>query len=123
MKSNKFWISILGGVILVCTITMLLLNKTTANVVRIFQEGTQIERLDLSAVTEPYSIAVENESGTNTISVEKGRIRVSEANCPDGLCVRQGWISGGAMPIVCLPHQLIIKFDSDTTNELDAVVG
>ena len=102
---------------------MLLLNKTSANVVRIFQEGVQIERLDLSAVTEPYSFTVESGLGINIISVEKGRIRISEANCPDGLCVRQGWISGGAMPIVCLPHQLIIQPDSDNTKELDAIVG
>ena len=123
MKSNRFWVAVLGGVILISIVAMLLLNKTSANVVRIFQEGVQIEQLDLLAVTEPYSFTVESGPGINIISVEKGRIRISEANCPDGLCVRQGWISGGAMPIVCLPHQLIIQFDSDNTQGLDAIVG
>jgi hypothetical protein len=123
LKSNRFWIAILGAIILISITAMMLINKTSANVVRIFQESVQIERLDLSTVAEPYSITVESGSGINIISVEKGRIRISEANCPDGLCVRQGWISGGAMPIVCLPHKLIIQFDSDNTQRLDAIVG
>ena len=38
-----------------------------------------------------------------------GRIRVASANCPDQVCVRQGWISDASVPIVCLPHQVIIQ--------------
>ena len=47
--------------------------------------------------------------GTNRIVVEPGRICVSEANCPDGICISQGWLSDQDVPIVCLPHRLIIK--------------
>ena len=46
--------------------------------------------------------------GSNTILVEQGRIRVIEANCPDQVCVRQGAISGGYVPIACVPHGLVI---------------
>ena len=123
LKSNRFWIAVLGGVILVSIATMLMLRKAPANVARIFQEGAQIKRLDLSAVTEPYSFTVESGAGINIIAVENGRIRVLEADCPDGLCVRQGWISSGSMPIVCLPHELIIQLDNGNSQELDAVVG
>ena len=47
--------------------------------------------------------------GTNTVQVEPGRIRVSAADCPDQVCVHQGWISTGVVPIVCLPHQIVIE--------------
>ena len=110
-------------VVLVSIVAMLLIGQTSTSVVYIFRNGVQIERLHLSAVTEPYSFPVESGSEINIIEVENGRIRIAEANCPDGLCVRQGWISGGAIPIVCLPHQLIIRFDSDKSQELDAIVG
>ena len=76
---------------------------------RITRDGILLEEIDLSRVDEPYSIALEDGSGLNTVLVEPGRIRISEADCPDQVCVSQGWISGGAVPIVCLPHRLMVK--------------
>ena len=46
--------------------------------------------------------------------------RVSEAECPDKTCVRTGWLSSSAMPIVCLPNHLIIEFE-DENSEIDAL--
>jgi len=122
MKSNKVWIIILGVVLIISAATAFLLRQGPANMARITLDGELIEIIDLSAVSEPYTITVECEAGTNVISVEKGRIRVSEASCPDGACVRQGWISGGATPIVCLPHKLIIELERTETPDVDAIV-
>ena len=77
---------------------------------------------DLDKVAEPYSFTLEDGSGTNTVQVEKGRIRVSEADCPDRVCVSQGWISNGTAPIVCLPHKLMIEI-TGTGGELDGAAG
>ena len=60
--------------------------------------------------------------GSNTILVEQGRIRVIEANCPDQVCVDQGWISNGTVPIVCLPHKLMIQIVGGG-EALDAATG
>ena len=43
------------------------------------------------------------------MEVSEGKIRVCEADCPDQVCVNQGWISSEAVPIVCLPHKLMIE--------------
>ena len=95
--------------------------NTPRGAVRIYQDGVLIDSFDLYD-TERRSFAIENDAGgINIISVEYGRIRISEANCPDGLCVRQGWISGGTRPIVCLPHRLVINLEGDFA--VDAVVG
>jgi len=48
-------------------------------------------------------------SGHNTVTVRGGTISVTEADCPDKVCVRTGAISGGTVPIVCLPHRLEIR--------------
>ena len=122
MKSNKFWIIILAAVLLISLITAFALRQKPANIARITLDGEVIEIIDLSAVSEPYSITVECEAGTNVVSVENGRIRISEADCPDGACIRQGWIGGGSTPIVCLPHKLIIELDRTEAPELDAIV-
>ena len=58
----------------------------------------------------------------NTIEVEHGRIRVREAGCPDQVCVGQGYISDGTVPIVCLPNKLVIEITGGG-DSLDAAAG
>lgn len=92
-------------------------------VARITLDGKLIEEIDLSAVAQPRSFPVKDGAGgSNTILVEPGCIRVSEANCPDQVCVAQGFISDGAVPIVCLPHRLIIQITGGG-EDLDAAAG
>lgn len=89
---------------------------------RITRDGVLLEEIDLNKVDQPYTLTFEDESGSNTISVERGRIRVSEADCPDRVCVNQGWISDGTVPIVCLPHRLMVEIRGGG-GELDGGAG
>lgn len=93
---------------------------TTAN---IYLDGVCVESIDLSAVAEPYSFSVNGPCGSNHITVEPGRICVSEADCPDQICIHQGWISDGVAPIVCLPNKLVIRIEADAGNigDIDSV--
>ena len=50
--------------------------------------------------------------GTNTLEIKDGRARISDADCPNMQCVRQGWISRGGQSIVCLPNMLIVTVTS-----------
>lgn len=56
-----------------------------------------------------------------TIEVQKGRMRVLEAFCPDQLCVKQGWISGPGQSIVCVPNELVIYFQDNDDSGLDGI--
>ena len=78
-------------------------------VARISRDGVVLKEIPLDRVGRSYSCVLEDERGSNTISVERGRIRVSQADCPDQVCVDQGWISDGTAPIVCLPHRLTAR--------------
>lgn len=91
-------------------------------VARITRDGVLLEEIDLTTVDQPYTLTFEDESGRNVITVEQGRIRVSEADCPDRVCVNQGWISDGAVPIVCLPHRLMVEIEGGG-GELDGGAG
>ena len=60
----------------------------------------------------------------NTVEIDRNRVRMSYADCPDKDCVRQGWISRPGQMIVCLPNRLIIKIESDKLlqeEDVDAV--
>lgn len=91
----------------------------------IYLDGELVRKISLSDVDKPYTFEVEGGDGiVNVISVEKGRICVSDADCPDGLCVKQGWRSGGVTPIVCLPNRLVINFKnvSDNGDDIDGAI-
>lgn len=72
----------------------------------IIQDGKVIRTVSLSENTE---FTVTCEGGFNTVVVKNGAVMISEADCPDKVCVKTGAISGGAVPIVCLPHRLEIR--------------
>ena len=82
-------------------------GETHSIVARVSRDGALLEEIDLSQVDAPYSLTFADGSGSNTVLVEEGRVRVSEADCPDQICVHQGYISDGLVPIVCLPHRFM----------------
>ena len=106
-----------------CAAFVLLRPAGTGAVARITLDGELVEEIDLSSVTDPYTFTVEGPGGfANTIQVEHGRIRVLEAGCPDQVCVNQGYISDGTVPIVCLPNRLVIEIVGGG-DSLDAAAG
>ena len=80
-----------------------------APVARVTRDGVLLEEIDLSRVDAPYTLTFRDGSGSNTVLVEKGRVRVSAADCPDQICVHQGYISDDLIPIICLPHRLMVE--------------
>ena len=104
-----------GGVLLavVACAGFLLWQRAHAQVgvtAEIYQNGELVETIRLDQVTEAYTILVEGEDGAeNLVEAAPGRIRMKSADCPDQVCVHQGWISDSTVPIVCLPHQVIIE--------------
>ena len=46
--------------------------------------------------------------GTNILVIEDGRAYLTDANCPDKLCVHQGKISRTGETITCLPNKLTV---------------
>ena len=124
MKSTKFWIIVIAAVLLLsmAASAFVLLYHGAGDTVSVTQDGKVIKRINLDTVTSPYEFVVTGEYGSNTVRVEQGRICVTDASCPDHVCVNTGWISDGAIPIVCLPNKLVIQVDSAANAQLDGSV-
>ncbi len=76
----------------------------------IYQSGELLETIRLDTVTDEYIFEVPGEGGaSNTICVRPGSIAIISANCPDQICVHQGFISTSLLPITCLPNRLVIR--------------
>lgn len=85
-----------------------------------------IQDADGNTFTMPLSqddvLTVASSAGTNAIEVQAGKVRVSEADCPNQDCVEQGWISKAGQQIVCLPHKLVVNItDEDAASAYDVV--
>ena len=122
MKKNKIRILIIvAAVIFAAGVagSVIALNAPKKNTVTIKSGEKTLYTLDLSR--EPDRVfEIKNAEGSNTIEIKDGKIRVESADCPDKTCVRMGWLESSAMPIVCLPHKLVIEF-ADADGGVDAI--
>ena len=121
MLKTRTWIVLIAAAAAVLALLswLLLASGREGTVVEVVQDGVVLREIDLSAVTGEYSFEVERPGGgSNTVCVQPGRVCVSEADCPDKICVAQGWLSDQAAPIVCLPHRLVIRIKD--AGQLDA---
>lgn len=88
----------------------------------IYLRGELLTSIDLHTVTGAYTFTVEiPEGGSNIIGVKPGAIAVLDADCPDRLCVRSGYTDSALLPIICLPHGLIIRLEADASAAPDAI--
>lgn len=125
MKHSIKWIVFFVILSLLCLAAIFFMSqaKKGEKIANISKNGKIIKTIDLADVEEPYEFTVGDKAGGfNIIRVEHGRIAVIEADCPDKICLRQGFISGGALPIVCLPHKLAISVNA-RSEEYDVTVG
>ena len=44
--------------------------------------------------------------GTNHLEIKDGKVRMADANCPDKLCVKQGWVWYTGQCLTCLPNKI-----------------
>lgn len=112
MIRTRTWVILLSvlALLLAAAAWRSLSAKQSGSVVQLVQDGALIREIDLSRVTEEYSFTVESpDGGNNTVTVRPGAICVSDADCPDRVCVSQGWLTDQSVPIVCLPHRLSIS--------------
>ena len=122
---NKTVILILAIILLssVAVIVVRHLLTTENRTAKIYQNGKIIREIALDTLTEPIEFEITNESGhKNTVRAERGRIRITSADCPDKVCVNQGWIENGVVPIVCLPNRVTIEI-TGADGDIDAQMG
>lgn len=114
MKNNKTKIIIIALAvfcILCAALFLLLKNMPVGSIAVITVNCEEFDRIDLQTVNEPYDIEIKTEFGVNVVHVEPGAISVTSASCPDKVCVKQGKMTGGGVPIVCMPNRLVINIE------------
>lgn len=120
MKHKKDWI-LIGSLLGIALIAAFCLQFFTAQGTQVVAtvDGQEVGRWLLS---DSVDQVIETESGRNRLIIEEGKASIAEADCPDGICVKQGNISRTGQTIVCLPHKLVIEITGKAEEKgLDAV--
>ncbi len=119
-KNRKDWIfigSFLGIALIAALCLQFFTTRGTQVVAKV--DGQEVGRWSLETSVDEV---IETEAGQNRLVIAEGRASVVEADCPDGICVKQGKISHTGQTIVCLPHKLVIEIEGKAEeNGLDAV--
>ena len=99
------------------------LTRRTGGSVSVAVDGVEVASLPLD---RDRIFVWEGEAGNNTLVIENGTAHMEFADCPDGLCIRQGEIRYTGESIVCLPHRLVAAVtggaEKKSESAVDAVV-
>lgn len=79
--------------------------------------GEEIKKILFDQQLVGHTIPVETEFGYNLIEIGDGQVRVIEADCPDKIDVKQGYISRIGETIVCLPNKLVIEIKGESRED------
>ena len=83
-------------------------------------DGEEVMRLPLD---EDAQIVLGEGGHTNTLVIENGKVRMTQASCPDHVCIKQGEICYDGEMIVCLPNMTVVTVEGGEGRGVDAVAG
>lgn len=84
--------------------------------------GDEVKRIILDSKLLGEKIPIDSQYGYNLIELGEDKVRVIEADCPDKIDVKQGWISGIGETIVCLPNRMVIEIKGiERDTEIDVI--
>lgn len=111
---------LIAGLLLLAGVLYLALNLGRQ------EGGVAVVRVD-GVETERHSLAVNGtfplNGGSNILVIQDGKAWLTDANCPDLLCVKQGKIHYTGQVITCLPNRLTVTVEGGESDGVDLVVG
>lgn len=112
---------ILAAVILAAALLFLgwrQFTRSEGNTAVVTVDGKETARYSLDREVD---VELEGIGGVNHLVIRGGVADVTDADCPDRLCVRESAIRFDGETIVCLPHKLVVKIENEEKPAVDGV--
>lgn len=93
-------------------------KKYQSEYVEISVNGKLYKKVSFNNSTEEI-IDVKTELGENIVKISKGKVQILDADCPDKICVKDGYIEEPGELLVCLPHKVIVEIKGTKNAETD----
>lgn len=110
-----------GGILVIALLAILFINltKTEGGKVVISVNGEVYKTLPLE---EDTTLTIgDKQSNYNVLEIKNGKVTMTEANCPDKLCVKHRGIHYSHESIVCLPHKVVVEIQGGEQSDLDVI--
>lgn len=120
MKKNDLYLTgiILLAALAITTGYLLFFREDGANA-QITVNGEVYRTIPLDQDT---TLTIPSDGGhTNILTIHDGYADITDADCPDRLCVHQKKISKKGETLVCLPHKVVISIISGKQSQTDGV--
>ncbi len=97
-------------------------NQTQGNLVEITVDG---ETYGIYSLDEDQEIPIEIDGDVcNILAIRNQEADMTDADCPDQLCVDMNAISAEGETIVCLPHKIVVEvISSDEESDFDTIAN
>ena len=119
-KGDKIAAILIAGLIIISAIGVFFYkqySKGSHHIAVIKQDGKVIKSIDLNEVKEKTQLRIPyKDKNFNLVEIEPGKIRFIDADCPDKICVKAGWISEPGQTAVCLPHKIMININGKNSS-------
>ena len=120
-KGDKYLIII---IIIISLISIIYVERDATSYnskyISIQVNGKEYKKITFNPKMVGKTIPIKTKYGYNLIEIGDEKVRVIEADCPDKLDVKQGYISKPGETIVCLPNRLIVEIKGENgENEID----
>lgn len=122
LSKRTDWIVIGVALLFLFLLLYFMYNKENSSgaVARISADGDTVAVIALDTAADgklSYS-----EIPSAQFEIQNHQIRFIDAECPDKLCERTGWISRPGEAAVCLPNRIVIRIEGER-QDFDMVVG
>lgn len=103
-------IILIAAVILIAAIalTCLLLFRRQGNSAVVYVNKEIYGTYPLS---EDITVEIKTETGRNLLVISHGKAKITEASCPDLICVDHHAVSAEGEQIVCLPNKVVVSIE------------
>ncbi|SHI34094.1 NusG domain II-containing protein [Parasporobacterium paucivorans] len=120
MKKND--IILLATILAVSFVAFILFNillPQQGAYVEIVVKGEVVKSLPLDENTQ-YMIV--SEKGYNVLDINNREAKITDASCPDKLCMHQKSIKSSDESLICLPNEVVVRVVGETdASELDGI--
>lgn len=103
MKKKDIILIVIIIAIAILSYVLIINNKKPGAEVVIKVDGVEVARYSLD-IDGTYEL----NGGTNILVIKNNEAYLTDANCPDKLCINQGKISKSGETITCLPNKLTV---------------
>lgn len=86
------------------------INRPEGGTVVVRVSGEQYGSYDLR--TDQEIEITGKDGGTNLLQIRDGKASVTQASCPDLLCVHQTAVSRQGESIICLPNEVVVEISA-----------